>query len=265
MDADPFETLEFELTGAVATITLARPDKLNALDLQMAEELFEVAMRCDHDPAVRAVVLTGAGRAFMAGGDLAAFDEAGSDRGRFVARTATLLHAAISHFNRMDAPVVAAVNGVAAGAGMSFALSTDLALAARSARFTMAYTRAGLTPDGSSTYFLPRLVGLRRAQELVLTNRELSAEEALDWGLVNQVLDDDELMSAATDLATKLAAGPTRSLGAAKRMMREGLERSLETQMEVECREIAAAASRPDGREGTGAFLAKRRPEFTGE
>ena len=263
---DPyFETLEFDVADAVATITLARPDRLNALNLRMAEELFEAALRCDHDPLIRAVVLTGAGRAFMAGGDLAEFHAAGPERDTLITKTATNLHAAISHFNRMDAPVIAGVNGVAAGAGMSFALSADLAVAARSARFTMAYTRAGLTPDGSSSYFLPRLVGVRRAQELVLTNRALSAEEALSWGLVNDVVDDDDLMTAVGGLARLLASGPTRSFGVSKRLMREGWSQSLETQMEAECREIAASSLRPDGLEGTDAFLSKRSPDFVGE
>jgi 2-(1,2-epoxy-1,2-dihydrophenyl)acetyl-CoA isomerase len=258
-------TLEFDLAASVATITLARPDQLNALNLQMAEELFETAVRCDLDPAVRAVVITGSGRAFMAGGDLTAFADAGDRRDALITTMTTYLHAAISHFNRMDAPVVAAVNGVAAGAGMSLALSVDLAIAARSSRFVMAYTRAGLAPDGSSSYFLPKLIGLRRAQELVLTNRDLSADEALSWGLVNEVVDDDELPERARILAAQLASGPTRTLGAAKRLMREGWNRSLESQMESESREIAAASMRPDGVEGITAFVEKRSPRFTGE
>ncbi len=264
-DIAHLKTLQFEVADSVATITLSRPDRLNALNLHMAEELYEAALCCDHDASIRAVVLTGAGRAFMAGGDLAEFEAAGPDRQTLVTKTATNLHAAISHFNRMDAPVVAAINGVAAGAGMSLALATDLALAARSARFTMAYTKAGLTPDGSGSYFLPRLVGMRRAQELVLTNRELSAEDALSWGLVNDVLDDGDLMEAVGSLARRLASGPTRSFGVSKRLLNDGSNETLETQMEAECREIAAASVRPDGLEGTKAFLTKRSPTFIGE
>ncbi len=260
-----YESLHFTVADGRATIALNRPDQLNALDAQMAGELFDAAVRCDCDPAVRVVVVTGMGRAFMAGGDLRAFADAGDQRDAVITKTATLLHAAISHFNRMDAPVIAAVNGVAAGAGMSLALALDLAVAARSARFVMAYTRAGLTPDGSSSYFLPRLVGLRRAQELVLTNRELSADEALAWGLVNEVVDDPELEARVDQLAQRLASGPTRALGVAKRLMRDGWNQTLESQMESEGRAIAASAVRPDGLEGVDAFLAKRRPEFTGE
>ncbi len=259
-----FETLRFSIADTVATIMLARPEQLNALNLRMAEELFEVAVRCDLDAEVRAVVITGTGGAFMSGGDLAAFSAAGDQRDALITNMATRLHGAISHFNRMDAPVIAAVNGVAAGAGMSLALSVDLAVAARSARFLMAYTKAGLTPDGGSSYSLPRLIGLRRTQELVLTNRQLSADEAQSWGIVNDVVDDDDFAARIDQLAKQLASGPTRSLGTAKRLMREGLNETLESQMEKEGREIAASSVRPDGIEGIDAFLGKRPPKFTG-
>lgn len=262
---DAFETLHFEVVRGVATIALARPGQLNALNPRMADELFEVAVRCDLDSEIRAVVITGTGRAFMAGGDLSAFAAAGNQSDSLITKMATRLHGSISHFNRMDAPVIAAVNGVAAGAGMSLALSVDLAVAARSARFIMAYTNAGLTPDGGSSFFLPRLVGLRRAQELVLTNRELSADEALSWGIVNDVVDDENLAENVDALARQLASGPTSTLGIAKRLMREGGNHTLESQMETEGREIAASSIRPDGREGIAAFLEKRAPRFPGE
>jgi 2-(1,2-epoxy-1,2-dihydrophenyl)acetyl-CoA isomerase len=261
----PYETLRFSVVESIATVTLARPENLNALNPRMAEELFEIAVRCDLDPDVRAVVITGTGKAFMSGGDLAAFAEAGDERDALITNMATRLHGAISHFNGMNAPVIAAVNGVAAGAGMSLALSLDLAVAARSARFLMAYTKAGLAPDGGSSYFLPRLIGLRRAQELVLTNRELSAEEAQLWGIVNEVVDDEDFGEHVDRLARQLASGPTRSLGVAKRLMREGLNETLESQMEKEGREIAASSVRPDGIEGIDAFLGKRPPRFVGE
>ncbi|HUC05360.1 MAG TPA: enoyl-CoA hydratase/isomerase family protein [Acidimicrobiales bacterium] len=262
---DSYETLQFNVVESVATVTFARPGSLNALNPRMADELFEVAVRCDLDPDVRAVVVTGSGKAFMSGGDLGAFAEAGDGRDALIMHMASRLHGAISHFNRMDAPVIAAVNGVAAGAGMSLALSLDLAVAARSARFVMAYTRAGLAPDGGSSYFLPRLVGLRRAQELVLTNRELSADEAEFWGIVNEVVDDEHLGERVDRLARHLASGPTRTLGVAKRLMREGVDETLESQMEKEGREIAASSVRPDGVEGIEAFLAKRPPKFAGQ
>jgi 2-(1,2-epoxy-1,2-dihydrophenyl)acetyl-CoA isomerase len=164
----------------------------------------------------------------------------------------------------MDAPLVVAVNGTAAGAGFSVAISGDLVLAAESAKFAMAYTAAGLSPDGSSSFFLPRLVGMRRAQELMLTNRRLSAAEALDWGLVSQVVPDAELADTAFALAKQLAAGPTRALGMVKKLLATSFQESLETQMELEARGIAEMAGTADGREGIDAFLSKRAPGFRG-
>jgi 2-(1,2-epoxy-1,2-dihydrophenyl)acetyl-CoA isomerase len=164
----------------------------------------------------------------------------------------------------MRAPLVIAVNGTAAGAGMSLAITGDLVLAADSAKFTMAYTAAGLSPDGSSSYFLPRLVGLRRAQELLFTNRRLSAAEALDWGLVTQVVTDGELAETAQTLATRLAAGPTSAYGMVKSLLIDTYDTSLEGQMELEGRGIADMAAGPDGLEGIAAFVNKRTPAFTG-
>jgi 2-(1,2-epoxy-1,2-dihydrophenyl)acetyl-CoA isomerase len=177
----------------------------------------------------------------------------------------TYLHAAVSRFTRMDAPVIAAVNGTAAGAGMSMVCCCDIVLAAESAKFTMAYTRVGLTPDGSSTYFLPRIVGLKRALELTLTNRMLSAQEACEWGIVNKVVPDAQLQAEAETLAAQLAAGATGALGSAKRLLHSGWTETLETQMELETQSIAVRAHTTDGREGIAAFLEKRTAKFTGE
>jgi 2-(1,2-epoxy-1,2-dihydrophenyl)acetyl-CoA isomerase len=256
-------TLELRRDAGVARITLDRPPA-NALDLTMARELMEVALACDEDPDVRAVVLTGRGKAFCAGGDLASF-AAASDRVPTLLKEITAaLHVAIARFARMRAPVIAAVNGVAAGAGFSLVAACDLAVAAASARFTMAYTRAGLVPDGSSTFFLPRLIGLRRTQELMITNRMLSAAEALDWGILTRVVPDAELEKAVDDLAREVAAGPTGAFAAVKRLLLLSSGDRLESQMEVEAREIADAARRADGHEGIAAFLEKRPPSFGG-
>lgn len=162
----------------------------------------------------------------------------------------------------MDAVLVTAVNGAAAGAGFSLAVAGDLVLAAESASFTMAYTKVGLSPDGSASYHLPRLVGLRRAQELMLTNRTLSAAQALDWGLVTDVVADTELGDRATALAEQLAGGSAPSHGAVKALLLASSKNGLEEQMELEGRTIARRADSADGREGVDAFLAKRRPEF---
>jgi 2-(1,2-epoxy-1,2-dihydrophenyl)acetyl-CoA isomerase len=182
-----------------------------------------------------------------------------------IKETATYLHAAISRFSRMDAPLIGAVNGVAAGAGISLAACVDLAIAADTARFVSAYTAAGLTPDGSSTYFLPRLVGLRRYLELAMTNRQLSAQEALEWGIVNRVVPAGQLMTAAMTLARQLADGPTRAFGAVKRLAHASFTDTLEGQMETEARLIADAARSRDGQEGVDAFTSRRKPAFTGE
>ena len=262
MVATSYTTLALDVRDGVAEITLNRPEAANALNAEMGRELHDAVLRCDADDAVRALIITGSGRFFCAGGDLKSFAAQRDDLPRHLKQVTADFHAAVSRLNRMDAPVLMAINGVAAGAGFSFALAGDLALAAESARFTMAYTRAGLTPDGSSTYFLPRLVGLRRAKELTLTNRTLSAAEALAWGLVNQVVPDAELLPAARALASELATGATLALGAAKRLLDSGLNATLETAMEDEAQTIAAMARTADGREGMQAFLEKRPASF---
>lgn len=261
-----YEKITFDVDGSIATVTFNRPDAANAMDRQLMYELMHVAIRCDEDRSVRAVVVTGAGdRFFSAGGDLGAFRQAEGEAGALLKEMTTYFHAAISRFARMDAPLISAVNGMAAGAGFSFVAASDLVVAADNARFVSAYTASSLTPDGSSTYFLPRLVGTRRAMELMLTNRRLSASEALEWGLVNQVVPAADLLPTAHRLAAELASGATLSFGAVKRMLLESLSGTLETQMEMEARSIAAMSHTHDGAEGMRAFFEKRPPEFRGE
>ena len=255
-------SLKFEIRDRVATVRLCRPDAANGFNLAMATELAQVAQACDLNSKVKAVVLTGEGRFFSAGGDLKAMAAAGADVALEVKRMADQLHRAISTFQRMSAPLVVAVNGTCAGAGFSLALAGDIVMAASSARFTMAYTSAGLSPDGSSTYFLPRLVGLRRAQELIFTNRVLTAQEACEWGLVTMMVKDEELETAAADMAGKLANGSIGSHAAVKALLLSTFAITLETQMELEGRHIAQAAASADGQEGIQAFLHKRLPRF---
>jgi len=259
-----FETLLFEVANGVATITINRPDAANAMSPQCAREFSEVAIICDDDPAVRAVVLTGAGKMFCAGGDLAAFASAGPGARSLLKQMAGDLHMGLSRLARGTAPVIAAVNGTAAGAGFSLVMAADLAIAAERAVFTMAYTNAGLSPDGSSTFYMPRKLGDRRARELMLTNRVLKAPEALEWGIVNQVVADDAVVAEATRLAEKLAAGPTLAYGAVKSLLNGSFEQTLESQMELEARAIADLAMTHDGQEGINAFLGKRKPQFAG-
>ena len=257
-----YDTLRFEVTDGVAEITLNRGEVYNALNLAMVRELYDAVRCCDDNPAVRAVVLTGAGKAFCAGGDLKSFEAQRDDIQAHVKDVTMWYHGAIARVARMRAPVLAAVNGVAAGGGMGLAMACDLALAAESARFTVAFTQAGLTPDSSASYYLPRLVGLRRALDLTLTNRMLSAAEAEAWGLVTYVVPDAELMSRARELARRLALGASDALDGAKRLLREGWNETLETQMARESERIAQAAAGAEGREGITAFIEKRAPRF---
>jgi 2-(1,2-epoxy-1,2-dihydrophenyl)acetyl-CoA isomerase len=255
----------FDIEKGVGLIRLNRPNDGNAIILEMAQELLAVATRCDEDPEVRAVVLTGNGKMFCVGGDLKVFFAQGEKVSLYIKETTQAFHAAISRFNWMDAPVVGAINGTAAGGGFSLALTTDIAIAAESAKFTMAYTKIGLAPDGSSSYFLSRIVGLRRAKEMALLNPVLSARQAMEWGIINRVVADDQVLGAALELAHHWAEGPTRSFGATKRLILSGATESLESQMESESRAIAAMAVGADGREGIAAFLAKRSPQFEGK
>lgn len=259
-----FETLLYETRDGVAYITLNREDAANAINLEMGRDLMLAALHCDEDPGVRAVLIRAKGKIFCAGGDLGSFSSAGEGMPGLLKELTTYLHAAISRFARMSAPVVAAVHGSAAGAGFSLACASDLLVCAESAKFTLAYTRVGLTPDGSSTYYLPRLIGTRRALELMLTNRVLSSQEALAWGLVNRVVADDQLAQESEGLARQLATGPTLAFGGVKQLLLSSANESLETQMEHEARAIADAARSSDAREGIEAFFAKRRAKFNG-
>lgn len=255
--------LLFERDGAVATLTLNRPTSGNALDLDLAKAFMSAAIDCDEDPAIRCVVLTGAGSRFCVGGDLAAFAAADHSIPAFLKELTAYMHSAMARLARMEKPLVTVINGAAAGAGMSLAVLGDIALAARSAHFTMAYTAVGLTPDCGATWLLPRLIGLRRAQEMMLENRRVTAEEAAALGLVTRVVEDGELASEAARVAHRLARSATFALGCVRGLLQSSTCSSFETQMEHEARAISKASRHPHGREGVGAFLEKRQPTFT--
>ncbi len=255
-----FETLTFTQSGPITSIVLNRPDAANGMNDTLTRELAEAAALCDN-AATKVVTITGAGRFFCAGGDLKAM-AAAPEAGAFVKGIADDLHRALSTFARMDAVVITAVNGTAAGAGFSLAVTGDLVLSAESAKFTMAYTKAGLSPDGSSSYYLPRLIGIRRTQQLMLTNRTLSAAEALDWGLVTDVVPDADLAARTEALAKEMAGTSRTSNSTVKRLLLGTYRTGLEEQMELEARYIADSARSADGQEGIAAFLGKRAPEF---
>ncbi len=259
-----YKTLRLEVIDGIAHLTLNRPDAANALNLEMSQELYDAALLCDEDPGVRAVLIDATGKMFCGGGDLKTFAARTDDLGVLLKQMTTYIHGAVSLLARMDPPVITAVQGSAAGGGLGLVFGADLVIAAESARFTMAYTRAALSPDASTSFFLPRLIGLRRALDLTLTNRTLSAREALEWGIVSRVVADAELPAAAQALAKEMADGPTRAFGAAKRLLRQSFDDSLETHLQSESRTIAERSHDAESREGIAAFLEKRPARYRG-
>jgi 2-(1,2-epoxy-1,2-dihydrophenyl)acetyl-CoA isomerase len=255
-----YETVTVERAHQVATLTLNRPDAYNALNVTLGRELFAAALELDEDPDVRCIVMTGSGRAFCAGGDVKDFVDGLGRIGAHIKELTTYLHGAISRLCRSDKPVIVAVNGIAAGGGMSLALSGDLVIATESAKFTMAYSKIAASPDGSSSYFLPRLIGLRRSMELYFTNRVMTAREAAEWGLITRAVPDAEFKAAVDAQARELAQGPTKAFGIAKRLLHQSTWESLETQMELEAQGIAACGRTEDFRAGVTAFAEKKQP-----
>lgn len=260
----PAENILFEICDRIAYITLNRPEAFNGINPALARELVDAAIRCDEDPEIRAVVLTGAGKAFCGGGDLRYFAESGDAVATALKNLTIHANAYMSHFVRMAKPLITAVNGVAAGGGLSIALAGDLIIAAESATFVAAYTAAGLSPDAGMSFFLPRMIGLARTREMMLTNRRIKAPEALMWGMINKCVPDAELMGEAESAAKQLAAGPAGSFGMVKQLLLDCYSETLETKMEQEARGIADMAKSADGREGINAFLQKRKPRFAG-
>ncbi len=246
----------------VGIVTLNRPEVGNALNLQMAKELMDVAIYCSESDEIRAVVITGSGNKFSVGGDLKSFVNDEDPIGSHLKSVTAYLHQAISYFARMDKPFIGAVNGVAAGAGMSLACACDLVYASDNSKFIMAYNKIGLTPDGSGSYFLPRLVGMRRALELMYTNRMLNAKEACEWGIVNELVSNDLLMKTVIELAEKLAMGPMNAFGATKKLFYHSLQETLESQMSLETEMLSQRAMSNEGKEGISAFLEKRDADY---
>lgn len=256
-----YETIDLDVREGVAHLTLNRPDAANGINLPLAQDLLAATLAVAADPGARVVLLSGAGKMFCGGGDLKGF--AGrDDLPTHLREILAPLHSAITNLVRGDAPVVGAVQGSAAGAGMGLVGASDLVVAGESTKFVMAYTGVGLAPDGSSSWFLPRMVGLRRALELTLTNRVLSAAEALDWGLITQVVPDDELADAAGAMAAKLASGAAPAVARAKRLLHTSLEETLESHLAREAEAISSASGTPAGIEGVAAFAEKRKPVF---
>ncbi len=260
-----FETIDYQVTDGVAHVRFNRPEGANAVNPKFSRDLRDVMLEIEFDSAVKAVSVTAEGKVFCAGGDLKEFNAAGDGLPKLAADMLVDFHGGIYRMNRMPKPFVAGVNGAAGGAGLSIVGAFDLVVCGESAKFTMAYTRAGVTPDGTSSYFIGRHIGLRRMLDLTLTNRVLSAEEAEQWGLVNRVVPDDEVDNATAELAQQLASGPTWATGHAKRVIYEGFESPLEKAGEFEGAMITQAMGGHDGQEGIAAFVEKRSPSFRGE
>jgi 2-(1,2-epoxy-1,2-dihydrophenyl)acetyl-CoA isomerase len=262
----PMPSVLVSLEAGVLTLTLNRPEKLNAFNPEMHQALREVLQRAADEAEVRAVVLTGAGRGFCAGQDLSERDvSAGAAPIDLSVSLASNYNPLVRRLRALPKPIVCAVNGVAAGAGANIALACDMVLAARSARFVQAFSRIGLVPDSGGTYFLPRLVGTARAMGLALLAEKLSAEQAEQWGLIWKAVDDDRLAAEAAALAQRLAKGPTKGYGLLKRALYASGENSLDAQLDLERDLQREAGSSEDYREGVRAFKEKREPRFGGQ
>ncbi len=257
-----------ETKDAIATITLNRPEALNALNIELAKALAEAVLSVEADEAVRCVVIRGAGGHFMAGGDLKFFKavlaEPAAERRRFFRAMVETVHPTMIALRRMNKPVIASVEGAAAGFGMSLMLACDLAIAAESAYFSLAYVNIGTSPDGSGTFFLPRVVGARRAMEIALLGERFDARRALDLGVVNRVVPTETLGAETEKFARRLANGPTLAIAATKRLLNRSLEVPLEAQLEAEAASFAACAASDDFVEGINAFIDKRKPAYRG-
>jgi len=260
-----FETITLEVADGAAVITLSRPDRLNAFTVQMHQELAQALDVVEGDPAVRALLLAGAGRGFCAGQDLndraVAPGGAAVDLGESVERYYAPL---IRRLTALPKPIVCAVNGVAAGAGANIALACDIVLAAKSAKFIQSFANIGLIPDSGGTWILPRLIGQARALGLALTGEPLEAERAAAWGLIWKAVDDAQLMDEARALLQRFASGPTRGLAETKRLIRQSWLQPIETELELERDAMRALGFSDDYQEGVAAFMAKRAPVFTG-
>jgi 2-(1,2-epoxy-1,2-dihydrophenyl)acetyl-CoA isomerase len=253
--------VEFRARDGIARIRLDRPAQGNALDLAAAVALGAAAARAAKDPSVRCVVLIGTGRFFCTGGDVASF-AAADRRGAFVKDLAEAIHRAVMTLATMAKPLLVAVNGPAAGAGFGLALLGDLVIASDAAHFTSAYSAIGLTPDGGLSWSLPRLAGLRRAQELIITNRRVGAAEAVDIGLVTRTVPAADFEGEIDRTAALLVAAPTAALGAIRALLAASATTSLALQLDAEAVSIGRAADSDEGREGVDAFLTKRSPSF---
>ncbi len=261
-----YQTIQLEMRGAVCVITLNRPESLNALTLEVGNE-FKVAVADARERAARAIVLTGAGRAFCAGGDLREMQKIAQEEGRveaFFDEPLRALNECLLLIRQTPLPFIAAVNGAASGGGCNFALACDLVVAGESARFNQAFIRVGLSPDCGGTFILPRLVGWRRATQLLMTGDVVSAQQALELGMINAVVADAELMPQVMAMAEKLASAPTAAIGRIKQLLEASATNDYAGQLELERKAQIQSGQTKDFREGVAAFIEKRPSKFVG-
>jgi 2-(1,2-epoxy-1,2-dihydrophenyl)acetyl-CoA isomerase len=264
--ASPLSALTLEIAEGVATLRLNRPRHANAIDPDMASDLLEAATQIAEAPAVRAVLIAGNGTHFSVGGDVGVFvNQPREELPKLLRRMIDDYHLALERLMAIDAPVVAAVRGAAGGGALGLLYAADIVIASDDARFALGYGALGLTCDGGSTYFLPRLIGLRRTQELFLLNRRLTAQEALDYGLVTRLAPSDKVEEEALAIVAKLAAGPTRAYGGVRRLLKRSLSSELAGQLTAEKESLVAASESDDAREGIAAFIEKRPARFQGQ
>jgi 2-(1,2-epoxy-1,2-dihydrophenyl)acetyl-CoA isomerase len=259
------QTIEYTVTDAVATVCLNRPDVRNAIDMQMAEETLDVARRIATDDSIRAVLICGNGPALTVGGDIDYFLAHSGERfGALFAQMTTPFHEAFRVLSRIDAPIVTAAHGAVAGGGLGYVYAADLVIAAEDTKFVTAFAALGLSGDGGGTWHLPRLIGPRRAAEAYLRNRPIDAREALQWGLINEIVPAEKLRSRAETVARELADGPTRGFARMRALLRDSSRNDLSTQLQAETEAIRHTGDTVDAARAINDFPAKRRAEFTG-
>ncbi len=261
-----YKSLIYEVKDAIATLTLNRPERLNALGGTLRDDLHDAVLRASGDGDVRVIVVTGAGKGFCSGGDVKAMNEVKEGRAErpLIDKVAPLRDRVLLAMRDAPQPVIAAVNGAAAGAGMNLALGCDIRLASTAAKFTQAFVKRGLHPDWGGTYFLPRIVGMAKACELIFTGEVIDAQTALGLGIVSAVHPPEELMPATYELARKIAAGPPIAIRLAKRALYHGLDVDLRSALEFETFAQNIASETEDAREGIRAFVEKRPAVFKG-
>jgi len=255
-------TLEIEIKNQIVILQLNRPAQFNAFNEELIVELKENLQLFVTDETVKAIIITGKGKAFCAGGDLKAISQQSIKASRVLYQLATTFHQAIIEIHKIGKPVIAAINGVAAGGGFSLALACDFRVMAKSAILKQAYTSSGLSIDGGGTFALPRLIGLAKSLEIIAFDKIISSEQALNWGLVTKIVDDDQVVQEAINMANIIMKQSLNSFKLSKNLLTNSFNTSLETQLEQERIGICNAADHPDGREGISAFVEKRKPDF---